>query len=460
MQRDNEFLGTQKPSKLLVKLALPAVMAQLVNMLYNIVDRIYIGRLEGIGTEALAGVGACLPVILLVSAFAALSSMGGAPRASIFMGKGDRESAERTMGNCMLLLLVLAAALTATLLIFQEPILLAFGALPQTLPYAMDYMRIYAIGTVFVQIALGMNAFITAQGFSRTSMLAVLIGAVLNIALDPVFMFALDMGVRGAALATILSQAVSAAWVLRFLAGSKTVLRLRIRRMAPSAKLLLPCVALGLSPFIMQATEAAINVCFNRQLAQFGGALALGAMTILASVMQFAMLPLMGLTQGAQPIISYNYGARNPARVREGFRVLLKACLVYSGGLWLLVMLFPQGFAMLFSTDQALISFTARALRVYMAVSVLFGVQIACQQTFIALGNAKSSLFLAVLRKLILLIPLIYVLPALLPMDQTMAVYLAEPVADALAVTATALMFFRQFPRAMRALEDGECVNI
>lgn len=457
MQRDSEFLATEKPSRLLVKLALPAVTAQLVNMLYNIVDRMYIGRLEGIGTDALAGVGACLPVILLVSAFAALASMGGAPRASIFMGRGDRENAERTMGNCMTLLLVLAAALTCALLVFQRPILLAFGALPETLSHALDYMNIYAIGTIFVQIALGMNAFITAQGFSRTSMLTVLIGAVLNIGLDPLFMFTFDMGVKGAALATILSQAVSAAWVLWFLCGRRTNLKLRLKYMAPRLKLLLPCLALGVSPFIMQATEAAINVCFNRQLALYGGALAVSAMTILASVMQFAMLPLQGLTQGAQPITSYNYGAKNPARVRASFRALLVACMLYAGILWLAVMLFPQGFAMLFSDDAALIAFTAPALRVYMAAGVLFGVQLACQQTFIALGNAKSSLFLAVLRKLILLIPLVYILPAVLPMDQTMAVYLAEPVADTIAVTTTALLFAHQFPRAMRTLEADAC---
>ena len=353
MQRDSEFLATEKPSKLLLKLALPAVTAQLVNMLYNIVDRMYIGRLEGIGTEALAGVGACMPVILLVSAFAALASMGGAPRASIFMGQGDQESAERTMGNCMTLLLVLAAVLTAALLIFQRPILLTFGALPETLPYALEYMNIYAIGTVFVQAALGMNAFITAQGFSRTSMLTVLIGAVLNIGLDPLFMFTFDMGVKGAALATILSQAVSAAWVIWFLCGKRTVLRLRLRFMAPRPKLLLPCLALGVSPFIMQATEAAINVCFNRQLALYGGALAVSAMTILASVMQFAMLPLQGLTQGAQPITSYNYGARNASRVRASFRALFAACMIYAGALWLAVMLFPHGFACLLYTSPS-----------------------------------------------------------------------------------------------------------
>ena len=353
----------------------------------------------------------------------------------------------------------LLALLTAAVLVFCDPLVRLFGAPKDAFLYARSYLFVYGCGSLFVMFSLGLNPFITAQGFSVTSMLTVAIGAVLNVALDPIFIFVLNMGVEGAALATILSQAVSAAWVIWFLCGKRTVLRLRLRFMAPRPKLLLPCLALGVSPFIMQATEAAINVCFNRQLALYGGALAVSAMTILASVMQFAMLPLQGLTQGAQPITSYNYGAKNAARVRASFRALLAACMIYAGALWLAVMLFPHGFAALFSTDEALIDFTARALRVYMAVGVLFGVQLACQQTFIALGNAKSSLFLAVLRKIVLRIPLIYLLPAILPMDKTMAVYLAEPVADFLAVTATALLFAHQFPRALRALETDECTK-
>lgn len=451
MQRDSQFLGTEKIGKLLFKLALPAVTAQLVNMLYNLVDRVYISRIPEVGTMALAGVGICFPLIMLVSAFAALVSMGGAPRASIAMGAGERDRAEKIMGNCCTLLLIVAALLTAAVLIWQRPILLFFGANADTLPYGIEYMRIYAIGTVFVQLALGMNAFITAQGFATTSMLTVLIGAVLNIALDPLLIFGFGMGVRGAALATILSQAVSAVWVIWFLRGKKTGLKLEIKNFRLKSEWILPCLALGVSPFIMQATESAISICFNRSLDAYGGTLAVGAMTILSSVMQFAMLPLTGLTQGAQPIVSFNFGARNAQRVKEAFFKLLKVCLCYSVGLWLAVMLAPGLFARLFTPDEELIAFTARALRIYMAAELIFGVQIACQQTFIAIGNAKCSLFLALLRKVILLIPLIFLLPTLIA-DKTTAVYLAEPVADTIAVTVTALLFVRQFRRALKEI--------
>ena len=456
MQRDSEFLATEKPSKLLLKLALPAVTAQLVNMLYNIVDRMYIGRLEGIGTEALAGVGACMPVILLVSAFAALASMGGAPRASIFMGRGDRESAERTMGNCMTLLLFLAAALTAALLIFQRPILLTFGALPETLPYALEYMNIYAIGTVFVQAALGMNAFITAQGFSTTSMLTVTIGAALNIVLDPLFMFAFGMGVRGAALATILSQAVSCAWVVRFLCSEKSTLRLRVKNLLPDMKLLLPCLALGLSPFLMQITENLVAVSFNVTLLRFAGDTAVGAVTVLTTTMSLCMQLLHGLTQGAQPIMSFNYGAGNGQRVRETFRILFISCLTGSMLVWAVCMLFPGAVAGMFTPDAELSSYTAWAMRIYMAASGIFGIQIACQQSFVALGQAKAAIFLALLRKVILLIPLILLLPRLgIFKNAAFAVFFAEPVADTLAVCTTAAMFFTRFGKLTAGAENA-----
>ena len=454
MNQDKTFLGTEPVGKLLLKLSVPTVIAQLVNMLYNIVDRMYIGRLEGIGTEALAGVGACMPVILLVSAFAALASMGGAPRASIFMGRGDRESAERTMGNCMTLLLFLAAVLTAALLIFQRPILLTFGALPETLPYALEYMNIYAIGTVFVQLALGMNAFITAQGFATTGMLTVLIGAVCNIALDPLFIFGLKMGVRGAALATVISQGVSCLWVVSFLRGKKTSLRLKKENLKINWKLILPCLALGLSTFIMQSTESIISVCFNSSLLKYGGDIAVGAMTILTSVMQFAMLPLQGLAQGAQPISSYNFGAKNASRVKETFFALLKSSLTYSVLLWAGIMLFPKAFAGIFTPDAELLAFTAKALRIYCGALFIFGIQIACQMTFVSIGNAPCSIIVAILRKFVLLIPLIFILPHVLP-DPTMAVYTAEPVADTLAVLFTAVMFGTQFKKALKKLEGS-----
>ena len=455
MNRKNVDLGTGPVGRLLFSLALPTITSQIVNMLYNLVDRVYIGHMqpvETVGKLALTGVGVCLPIIMVISAFAALMAMGGAPRASIEEGRGNLAESERIMGNSMTMLVAAAVVLTAVFLLFAEPMLRVFGASDNTIGYALDYMRIYALGTIFVQVTLGMNAYITAQGFTVVGMKTVLIGAGLNTVLDPVFIFAFDMGVRGAALATILSQAVSAVWVLKFLTGPKTKWRLRAVNLRPRAKVVLPSLALGMSPFIMQATESLITVCFNSSLLKYGGDIAVGAMTVLSSIMQFAMMPLQGLTQGAQPIVSYNYGARNPQRVRRAFKVLLIACVTYSLTLWALVQLVPQIFALMFTSNQELVDYAAWALRIYMAATGIFGVQIACQQTFVALGNAKTSLFLAALRKIILLIPLIYILPHFFA-DKSFAVFLAEPVADVLAVCTTATMFFFQFRKSMAALE-------
>ena len=455
MTKDKTFLGTEPIGKLLVKLAVPTVVAQLVNMLYNIVDRIYIGHMPGDGSLALTGVGVCLPLIMIISAFAALVASGGAPRASIAMGKGDHDLAEKLLGGCFTLQIVISAILTAVMLIWSRDLLLMFGASENTIGYAADYMRIYAIGTLLVQLTLGMNAFITAQGFATTGMLTVLIGAVANIALDPLFIYGLGMGVRGAALATVISQGLSCVWVICFLRGKKTLLRLKRENLLVSPKLILPCVALGLAAFIMQSSESMISVCFNSSLLRYGGDVAVGAMTILSSVMQFAMLPLQGIAQGAQPISSYNYGARNADRVRQTFRLLLRVCLVYSMVLWAGIMLFPRGFAGIFTPDAELLDFTARALRIYCAMLFLFGIQIACQMTFVSIGNAPCSILVAVLRKFVLLLPLIFLLPSLLP-DKVTAVYLAEPVADVIAVTCTALLFSRQFKKALAALEAGK----
>ena len=455
MTQDKTFLGTEPIGKMLVKLAVPTVVAQLVNMLYNIVDRIYIGHMPGDGSLALTGVGVCLPLIMIISAFAALVASGGAPRASIAMGKGDHDLAEKLLGGCFTLQIVISAILTAVMLIWSRDLLLMFGASENTIGYAADYMRIYAIGTLLVQLTLGMNAFITAQGFATTGMLTVLIGAVANIALDPLFIYGLGMGVRGAALATVISQGLSCVWVICFLRGKKTLLRLKRENLLVSPKLILPCVALGLAAFIMQSSESMISVCFNSSLLRYGGDVAVGAMTILSSVMQFAMLPLQGIAQGAQPISSYNYGARNADRVRQTFRLLLRVCLVYSMVLWAGLMLFPRGFAGIFTPDAELLDFTARALRIYCAMLFLFGIQIACQMTFVSIGNAPCSSLVAVLRKFVLLLPLIFLLPSLLP-DKVTAVYLAEPVADVIAVTCTALLFSRQFKKALAALEAGK----
>ena len=457
MNRQSVDLGSGKVSRLLFSLALPTITSQVVNMLYNLVDRVYIGHMrpvDTVGSLALTGVGVCLPVIMVISAFAALVGMGGAPRASIQEGRGDLEGSQRIMGNSFTLLVIAAVTLTVVFRVFAEPLLMTFGASENTVGYALDYMRIYTLGTLFVQITLGMNAYITAQGFTVVSMKTVLIGAGLNTLLDPIFIFGFGLGVRGAALATIISQAVSAAWVLRFLSGPKTKWRLRREYLRPQPKVFLPSLALGLSPFIMQSTESLIAVCFNSSLLKYGGDVAVGAMTVLTSTMQFAMMPLQGLSQGAQPIISYNYGARNPQRVRDAFRCLLTACLTYSAVLWLLVQSFPRLFVLLFNDNPALVDYASWALRIYMATSFMFGVQIACQQTFVALGNAKTSLFLAVLRKIILLIPLIYILPNFFA-DKAFAVFLAEPVADFVAVVTTASMFAVQFKGSMAELEEG-----
>lgn len=459
MQHEKDFLGTQPVGRLLLKLALPTVAAQVINMLYNIVDRIYIGHIPDVGPTALTGVGVCMPIIMIVSAFAALVGNGGAPRASIAMGKQDPDTAERILGNCFSLQVILSVILSAVLLLWNRDFLLAFGASENTIQYAVDYMNIYAIGTIFVQLTLGMNAFITAQGFAKTGMLSVLIGAVCNIVLDPIFIYGFDMGVRGAALATVLSQAVSCAWVLLFLCGKKTVLKFRLRNFALRPSIIFPCMALGSSVFIMQASESVISVCFNASLLKYGGDLAVGAMTILTSVMQFAMLPLQGLGQGAQPIISYNYGAGKIDRVKSAFGLLLKSSLCYSVALWAFVMLFPQLFAAMFTSDETLLLFTKSALRIYMAALLLFGIQIACQMTFNSLGNAKASILVAVMRKFILLLPLIYLLPAILPTDPTTAVYLAEPVADVIAVTFTACLFTHQFRKVLKAADKQIITN-
>lgn len=455
MKQDNDFLGTEPVGKLLLKLALPTVAAQLINMLYNIVDRIYIGHIPNVGSLALTGVGVCMPIIMIVSAFAALVSTGGAPRASICMGKGDKDSAENILGNCFSMQILVSLILTVILLLGNRTFLMAFGASENTIEYAVSYMNIYAVGTIFVQLTLGMNAFITAQGFAKTGMLSVLIGAVSNILLDPIFIFGFHMGVRGAALATIISQTFSCIWVLSFLFGKKTTLRIRKKYMRLQPSVFLPTLALGLATFIMQSSESVISVCFNSSLLKYGGDIAVGAMTILTSVMQFAMLPLQGLGQGAQPIISYNYGAKNVSRVKSAFKLLLKVDLAYAAILWLTVLLFPRTFASMFTSDAALLDYTGSALRIYFAVLVIFGIQMACQMTFTSLGKAGASITVAVMRKFVLLIPLIYIMPHILSSNRTMAVYMAEPIADTLAVTFTIILFSFQFRKALRAIKTS-----
>ena len=440
-------LSSGNPLKLLIKLALPAIVAQVINVLYNVVDRAYIGHIEGIGTLALTGVGVCMPFILCISAFAALVSFGSAPRASIELGRGRKEMAQKILGNSFVVLLIVGLVLTVFILFFGRDILLIIGADDSTIGYAWEYMRIYALGTVFVQGALGLNAFINAQGYATTGMLSVLIGAVANIILDPIFIFVFDMDVAGAAWATIISQALSCGYIFLFLSSKKSYVRLDHRYFGFDASIMIPCIALGLSPFVMQFTEAAINICFNTQLLKYGGTMAVGAMTILSSVMQFSMLPLQGMTQGSQPIVSYNLGAGRVDRIKANFKWLLILCLSYSILIWAISVFFPQLFVLLFSNDPAMMDYGCKALRAYMLVSGIFGIQVACQQTFVAMGNAKTSLFLAVLRKVILLIPLIYIMPQLFPQVADMAIFMAEPVCDLIAVSVTATLFARTYRR-------------
>ena len=452
--KDKDFLGTAPIGKLLLSLALPTITAQLINMLYNIVDRIYIGHIPEAGALALTVVRVCMPLILIVSASAALVGSDSAPRASILMGKQEHDQAEQILGNCFALLFLISIVLTVILLAWNRPILLAFGASENTVEYGVAYMNIYALGTIFVQLTLGMNAFITAQGFAKTGMLSVMIGAAANIILDPIFIFVFGMGVRGAALATILSQALSCTWVLAFLFGKKTFLKIKASNLKLTRSIIMPSLALGLSTFIMQSSESVISVCFNSSLLKYGGDLAVGAMTILTSTMQFAMLPLQGIGQGAQPIMSYNYGARNIDRMKKTFKLHLVISLIYSTLFWLFVQLFPATFAGIFSSDPELVSFTAGALRIYCGAMFLFGIQLACQMTFVAIGYAVCSIIVAVVRKFVLLLPLIFIVPMFVS-NKTLGVYMAEPIADAIAVTFTAILFSIQFRKALRKLEKA-----
>lgn len=443
---NNHILKNEPVGNLLIKLSFPAIMAQIINLLYNLVDRIFIGRIPMAGALALTGVGVALPIIIIINAFGALVSMGASPRASIMMGQNKNDEAENILGNAFTSILIVSVFLTAIILFFNKELLYLFGASDHTLGYAQDYIKIFALGTFFVQITVGLNTFITAQGYSQKAMQTILIGAILNIILDPIFIFKFNLGVKGAAIATVISQAISALWVLRFLTSKHSQLQLKKETLKPNASIIKANVLLGLSPFIMQFTEAILIIVFNNSALKYGGDLAVGSMTILNSVMQFSLLPLIGLTQGSQPIISYNYGANDLSRVRQTFRYLLISSLIYTTSLWALIMLKPQLFAHIFTQDLELITLTTTSLRIFMSMSFLFSIQIACQQTFIALGNAKTSIFLALLRKVILLIPLIYILPLFLE-NQLYAVFLAEPISDTLAVIITATVSFISFTR-------------
>ena len=440
MSKEKVDLGKNSVGKLLLSLSVPAIIAQLVNVLYNIVDRVFIGRIPEVGETAMAGVGVAFPIIIIISAFSSLIGGGGAPLVAIKMGEKNNDGAEKIVSNSFVTLIAIAILLTVGFYIFKEPILWKFGASEATIGYALEYLSIYLVGTIFVQIALGMNPFINTQGFAKIGMKTVMIGAIINIVLDPIFIFGFNMGVKGAALATILAQMVSAIWVLVFLFGKKSILKIRKKYLKPDFKIILSVMALGVAPFIMQATESLVLVSLNTQLLKYGGDLAISAMTIMSSIMQIVMLPMLGLTQGGQPIISYNYGAKQYDRVKKAFKLLLTVCLTYSVIMWAALMMFPEVFVSIFNKDPELIRITASSIKIYFAGIFLFGAQIACQQSFLALGQAKISLFLALLRKIILLVPLIFILPMF--MDNGLnAVLLAEPVADILAALTTVTCF-------------------
>lgn len=447
-KREND-LGRDPIGPLLVRLAVPAVTAQLVNALYNIVDRMYIGHIEGVGDLALTGLGICFPVIMFVSAISTLVGMGGGSRAVVRMGEGKMEEANAILGSCTALLVLLSILVTVGFQVVREPMLLLFGATENTLSYASDYLTIYLWGTIFVEISLGLNFFITSQGFSTVSMATVLIGAVTNIVLDPIFIFGFGMGVQGAALATITAQAVSAVWVLRFLSGKRTRLRFQRRYFRLDGRVLAPVLAVGVSPFIMQSTESLVNISFNSSLKAFGGDPAVGAMTICSSIMQIFSMLFQGLSQGAQPIVVFNYGAGQIDRVKKTFRLLFFSSLAFSTAAWGAIELFPQVFVSIFNDEPELVSIAVWTLRVYAAGMFMLGIQFSCQQTFVALGEAKVSLFLALLRKIILLIPLIFILPNFFT-DKVLGVFVAEPAADVLAATTTGLIFLWRFPRILR----------
>ena len=441
-------LGQGSIGKLLLRLSLPAIVGQLINMLYNIVDRIYIGHMEEIGDLALTGVGLTFPLIMIVTAFSSLIGMGGAPLAAIKLGEGNQNEEDKILSSSFTALIGIGAILTGILLAFHEPLLFAFGAKETTIGYASDYIQIYACGSIFVMITLGMNAFVNAQGFAMVGMLTTAIGALINIILDPILIFGCNMGVKGAAIATVFSQAVSAVWVLCFTFGKKPVLRIRRAYLFAYDRTLLRVMALGLAPFIMQFTEGILQITFNSSLSFYGNDTYVGAMTIIASVMQAINLPIMGLAQGAQPIISYNYGANRISRVQKAARYMIGICIAFTVCMWILILAVPELFIRIFNDKPELVDVTVRSMRIYMLGLFTTGAQMSCQQSFVALGQAKTSIFLALLRKMILLIPLILILPLLVPAEiKPYAVFAAEPIADILAALTTTLLFMRTYRR-------------
>lgn len=455
---NKERLGTEPLGRLMVSLAVPAVAAQLINVLYNIVDRIYIGHIRSYGDIALTGVGVTFPIIMLISAFSAFAGMGGAPLASIELGKKDIRKAEQILGNSAGMIVLFSIVLTIGFSIFKTPVLYAFGASEVTIGYAKSYIGIYLVGTIFVQIAVGLNTFISGQGESKVAMLSVVIGALLNICLDPVLIFVLDMGVKGAALATVISQAVSAAWVIRFLTSKRSVMKLKTEHMRLKKEIVVRIAGLGISPFIMQSTESMVGITLNSGLQNYGGDLYVGTMSIMTSIMQLILIPVQGISQGVQPIISYCYGAGDKDRVKGTFTRLLISGLLGTLILGGVAVLAPGVYAGIFTSNEELIRLTCQVMPVYFLGITIFGLQSACQSTFLALGQAKVSLFIALLRKVILLIPLAVIFPKFMGV---MGVYRAEPVADITSVVTTCVLFALTMRKVLRNMDNDqkEAVN-
>ena len=442
--KNDDLLANAPIGMTFCRLAIPAVAAQLINILYNLVDKMFIGHIPDVGSQALAGVGVTTPVILVISAFAALVSMGGAPKATIFMGKGQHQEAEKVLGSCTWMLVLLSLLLTLVMLLFEHPVLMLFGASNETIGFASDYMRIYCLGTLFTQLTLGLNAFITAQGNTFVSMYNVAIGAISNILLDAVFINTFGMGVKGAALATVISQGMSAGLVIYYLCSGKSNLHLQIRNIRFDKEILGPCILLGTSPALMQLTENLVAISFNTSLQKYGGDVAVASMSILNSIMQFVMLLLPGLVQGAQPLLSYNLGAGNISRVKKTFQLLLTCCVTGSLSIWLVCMTMPDKVVSIFTNDCALVEYTAGIMRIYLSMLLIYGIQVACQYSFVALDQAKKAIFLTIWRKIILLIPLIFILPVFIQ-TPVIGVFMAEPIADTIAVCTTAIMFYRYY---------------
>ncbi len=445
-----ERLGTAPMLPLIFKMSIPAVAAQIVNLLYNIIDRIYIGHIPEIGTDALAGVGVTTSIVILVTAFSSIVGGGGAPLAAISLGQGNRRRAEEILGNGFFLLLCFTVVIMACTYAFMEPILLATGASEVTLPYAIDYLWVYLLGTIFVQVATGLNTFISAQGRPAIAMWSVIIGAFLNLILDPIFIFLFDMGVKGAAVATVISQACSAIWILKFLTSKEASLPIVKQYLKPRKEIIFSVVGLGLSPFVMASTESLVGFVLNGTLKNFGD-IYVSALAIMQSAMMFVGVPIVGLSQGFVPIMSYNYGHGFKERVKECCKIVTLVMFSFNLVLVLFMILFPKLVATVFTSDPKLIETVAHSMPYFLIGMTIFGLQRAFQTMFVALGQAKISIFIALLRKVFLLVPLALILPRWFGVN---GVFIAESFSDGFAAICCTALFLYHFPRILSKMKE------